>query len=52
MNLAQNKFNALVQDDTWNRPSKEQEQIIALVTATTENMARTAAPLKKSNATP
>eukprot|EP00978_Attheya_sp_CCMP212_P041485 scaffold238424_cov37-Attheya_sp.AAC.1 len=43
MDIAQNKFDALVQDGTWNRPTKEQEQIIAL-TATIENMA-------KSNAT-
>jgi hypothetical protein len=42
MNLAQNKFDTLVQDGTWNRPTKEQEQIIAL-TATIESMAMTAA---------
>jgi hypothetical protein len=60
MNLAQNKFDALVQDGTWNRPTKEQEQIIAL-TATIETMALTAAAAappkkpkvikKKSNST-
>eukprot|EP00978_Attheya_sp_CCMP212_P027259 scaffold91255_cov75-Attheya_sp.AAC.1 len=39
MDITQNKFDDLVQDRTWNRPSGEQEQLIAL-TATIEHMAR------------
>jgi hypothetical protein len=43
MDIAQNKFDALVQEGTWNRPSAEQEQIIAL-TATLENLSRARVP--------
>eukprot|EP00978_Attheya_sp_CCMP212_P033086 scaffold131938_cov70-Attheya_sp.AAC.2 len=47
MDIAQNKFDALVQDGTcWNRPTKEQEQNIAL-TATIENMAKSNATANK-----
>jgi hypothetical protein len=42
MDLAQNKFDALVQEGTLNRPSVEQAQIIAL-TSTIENMSRASA---------
>jgi hypothetical protein len=48
MDIAQNKFDALVQDGTWNRPTKEQEQIIAL-TATIENMAKNNATTSKDS---
>eukprot|EP00978_Attheya_sp_CCMP212_P028719 scaffold99940_cov69-Attheya_sp.AAC.1 len=39
MDIAKNKFDALVQDGTWNRLTKEREQIISL-TATIENIAK------------
>eukprot|EP00978_Attheya_sp_CCMP212_P017977 scaffold48642_cov28-Attheya_sp.AAC.1 len=37
MLIAENKFDALVQSEDWNQPTREQEQIIAL-TATIQNM--------------
>eukprot|EP00978_Attheya_sp_CCMP212_P019046 scaffold52887_cov69-Attheya_sp.AAC.2 len=37
MLIAENKFDALVQSGSWNQPTREQEQIIAL-TATIQNM--------------
>jgi hypothetical protein len=51
MDLAQNKFDALVQEGTWNRPSAEQSQIIAL-TATLENMSKTNAGMAKAGNKP
>ncbi len=51
MDLAQTKFDALVQEGTWNRPSAEQPHIIAL-TATLENMSKANAGMAKAGNKP
>eukprot|EP00978_Attheya_sp_CCMP212_P011208 scaffold27538_cov54-Attheya_sp.AAC.2 len=40
MLIGENKFDALVQSGGWNQPTREQEQIIALMTTIQQNMER------------
>eukprot|EP00978_Attheya_sp_CCMP212_P009441 scaffold22332_cov61-Attheya_sp.AAC.2 len=48
MLIAENKFDALVQSGSWNQPTREQEQIIAL-TATIQNMEKRFKSTSKSS---